>query len=157
MTLSAPLRFLRIKSIAITGEQPLFTKARATNNGALPSPATQCTPIRPSLPALICLGFRWVTATSYLLSSTISTFSILFVSISLVCLIGSLVSKKSVTIPNHLLITAWLGNWPSGNISSYMCISFNVRLPSHQCRFCAVLPHHRSSHNTLVKFWHCAV
>ena len=157
MTLSAPLRFLRIKSIAITGGQPLFTNARATNNGALPSPATQCTPIRPSLPADICLGFRWVTATSYLLSSTISVFSMLFDSISLVCFVGSLWSKKSVTIPNHLLMTAWLGNWPSGNISSCTWVSFNVRLPSHQYRFCAVLPRHRSSHSILVKFWHCAV
>ena len=38
---NAPGRFLRIKSIAFEGEQPLFTKAIATRKGALPKPATQ--------------------------------------------------------------------------------------------------------------------
>ena len=119
MTLRAPLRFLRIKSIAITGGQPLFTRARATSSGARPSPATQCTPIRPSLLWPVCLGFSEVTATSYLLSSMIPVFSMVLVSRGFCSLFWSLWSKKSVTMLNHLLITVWLGNIPSGKISSY--------------------------------------
>jgi len=34
--------------MAFEGVQPLLTKAIATKKGALPSPATQCTPIRRS-------------------------------------------------------------------------------------------------------------
>ena len=44
--LRAPGLFFLINSIALILSHPLWTKANATNNGALPSPATQCTPIR---------------------------------------------------------------------------------------------------------------
>lgn len=44
----APGLFFLIKSIALEGVHPLFTKAIATKKGARPSPATQCTPIRRS-------------------------------------------------------------------------------------------------------------
>ena len=45
-TLRAPFLYFLIKSIVVTGGQPLFTSASATSSGARPSPATQCTPIR---------------------------------------------------------------------------------------------------------------
>lgn len=53
--LNAPGRCFLIRSIAFYGEHPLLTNANATKNGALPSPARQCTPIlRTDLFLFVC-------------------------------------------------------------------------------------------------------
>lgn len=137
MTLRAPFRCLRIMSIAFSGGQPLFTKAKATSKGALPSPATQCTPILPSLlvPTYFCLSGVYCALTgSSLLSSTIAsktTFSSRKTSPS-ACFYylwwGSFGSKNSLTIPSHLDMTGALGSCPSGKFRSYTRQHYQVFL-----------------------------
>ena len=147
MTFKAPFRFLRIMSIAITGGHPLFTKASATKSGALPRPATQCTPILPSfeIPTYFCLRVvvRGTTG-SYLLSSTWIISSVfcssppteLISAFSVSCFCNSFASKNSLTIFSHFEMTASSGSYPSGKFNTYTsALKSSLALPEHRCHF----------------------
>ena len=105
----------------------MYTIARATRNGALPKPATQCTAIRFStcayLPDIIMerpdlpLLFNWDSVLDPA-AITLSFSSGYAVAAAADCLLsigpwGILGSKKLSTVLSHLSMTSAGGSWPS--------------------------------------------
>lgn len=89
----------------LSGKHPLLTRANATKRGALPSPATQWTPILLSC-GLVLIFYSVV----YSLSSCMA--------LAVFDLSDSGPSKKSSTILSHLSMTSFEGSCPSGNTNS---------------------------------------
>ena len=127
--LRAPGLFYRIRSMASILGQPLWMRARATRRGALPNPATQCTPIRAgsSPPLSPSLSFFWIFLFFPYFVIFLSEFIKDYWSTYSCCYTGWwFFWKNRSTILSHLSITSFPGSYPSGKANSVTVIPLST-------------------------------